>query len=138
MLYVTLVMHERISIIKKRKGSVNEEKLRILSLDVFCERDDSMNTFLFLILTIFEFLRSNYNLISSNEQTSNILTEKSNESTNIFFKLKEILSGLFFFNTIKPKVTDATEWIQVKFNPETRTSKETINSYINSGHYFSF
>lgn len=25
----------------------------------------------------------------------------------------------------------------VKFNPETPTSKETINSYINSGHYFS-
>lgn len=86
--YVTLVMHERILIIKKRKGSFNEEKLRILSLDVFCERDDSMNTFLFLILAIFEFLPSNYNLVSSNKQISNILTEKFNESTTLLYFLR--------------------------------------------------
>lgn len=78
-------MHERILIIKKRKGSFNEEKLRILSLDVFFERDDSMNTFLFLI---FEFLRSNYNLVLSNKQASNILTEKFNESTTLLYLLQ--------------------------------------------------
>lgn len=78
-------MHERILIIKKRKGSFNEEKLRILSLDVFSERDDSMNTFLFLI---FELLRSNYNLVLSNKQASNILTEKFNESTTLLYLLQ--------------------------------------------------
>lgn len=79
---MTLVMHERILIIKKRKGSFNEEKLRISSLDVFCERDDS------ILFLIFEFLRSNHNLVSSNKQASNILTEKFNESTTLLYLLQ--------------------------------------------------
>lgn len=75
-------MHERILIIKKRKVSFNEEKLRILSLDVLCERDDS------ILFLIFEFLRSNHNLVSSSKQASNILTEKFNESTTLLYLLQ--------------------------------------------------